>query len=65
MNLTEKISKNRNTLMGIAALMIVAFHIFPAKWEFVKTLYVGVDIFVLLMGFSFAYKMKKSPINLI
>ena len=64
-NMYLNISKTRNSLMGIAMIMIVIFHT-SIKYPYVLDLMknfgdFGVNIFFLVSGFSMYFAWKKTP----
>lgn len=61
----ESISKNRTSLMGIAMIMVLAFHLF--SWVHVplgyfNIGYVGVDLFLFLSGFGLYHSYNRNTI---
>ena len=61
------ISKHRNEIMGLMALLIIVYH---ARWTTGVPLYdntinrygsIGVDVFVFVSGFGLAYSLTKTP----
>ena len=67
MNISSWISRRRAELMGVAAVMVLLFHMPDftgnAVWRFLarERGNMGVDVFILLSGFGLTYSLKARP----